>query len=106
MVYKRGKTFHYDFSIAGQRYRGSTKQPTATAARQWESTLMLKIKERGNRWVSKKSPRLCDFSSEFLDFVGRSSLDQDTKLYYHNGWRLLAQSEIAALPLDAITQEP
>lgn len=43
MIVKRGKFFHYAFMVDGERYRGSTKETTASKARQFESMLMADV---------------------------------------------------------------
>ena len=39
MLYRRGTTWHYDFTVAGSRQRGTTHQTSESKARKVESTL-------------------------------------------------------------------
>jgi len=66
---KRGNTFHYDFSIAGRRYRGTTKAKTETKARIVESQLMAKIEEGLKPAHLRKMPILRDYAVGFIKQV-------------------------------------
>ena len=46
-LYKRNEVWHYDFFLAGRRYRGSTKEKSATRARIIESAIIADVKNRG-----------------------------------------------------------
>ena len=104
-LYKRGKTWYYNFRIDGKRYPGSTKQTKEAAAKKVESLLMTEVIERGSMLPRRKSPLLRVFSSDFLAWVDNSSLDSDTKRYYKNGWRLLEGTEIVGMRLSDITPD-
>lgn len=93
--------FWYDFHFQGKRYRGSTKQTTRGAARQVETALLLKLSSGGS--ICQKSPDLCEFAPRFLEHVEKSRLDDDTKTYYKNGWRILKDQDIARMRIDGIT---
>src|SRR6266571_1008485 len=104
-LYKRGRVYHYRFRINGRRYRGSTKKTTLTAARRIEALAMARAEERGGVLL-RRSPVLCEFSKRFLEWVEKqSTLKQKSKDYYANGWRLLAETDIAGMRLDAISQD-
>jgi len=45
MIYKRGKTYHYDFGVNGERYRGSLETPDHRAAKDKEKDLVRLAKE-------------------------------------------------------------
>ena len=53
MIAKRGKYFHYAFMLDGERYRGSTKETTASKARQFESMLIADIRSSGRQPTTK-----------------------------------------------------
>jgi hypothetical protein len=49
---------------------------------------------------------LREFGKRFLQWVGnQSTLKQKSKDYYANGWRLLADTDVAGMRLDAISQD-
>jgi integrase len=107
VIVKRGKYFHYAFMVDGERYRGSTKETTASRARQFESMLIADIRTRGGNPQLKRSPVLREFAIEFLRYVDHreqaGSLDSESARYYHNGWRLLSAHEIAGMRIDHIS---
>lgn len=106
-VFKRGDTFHYDFMIRGDRYRGSTKEKTPGKARTFESMLMAKIVEGGTDFRTTKAPILSEVAPKFLAEIDAQTeaknLDSDTKRHYHNGWRTLKEMHIAGMRIDHIT---
>ena len=101
-LYKRGRVYHFRFRINGRRYRGSTKKTKLTAARRIEALTMAQAEERGGVLLLRRSPVLGEFSKRFLDWVNNQSmLKQKSKDYYANGWRLLADTDVAGMRLDA-----
>ena len=56
--------------------------------------------------LRKRSPLLRDFKIRFLEWVeGNITLKQKTKGYYENGWRLLEETDIVAMRVNAITED-
>jgi integrase len=105
-LHKRGRVYHYRFRINGRRYRGSTKKTTLTAARRIEALTMAQAEERGGVLLLRRSPVLREFSKRFLEWVNNQSmLKQKSKDYYANRWRLLADTDVAGMRLDAICQD-
>ena len=105
-LYKRGRVYHYRFRINGRRYRGSTKKTTLTAARRIEALAMARAEERGGVLPLRRSPVLREFSKRFLEWVeNQRTLKQKSKDYYANGWRLLADTDLAGMRIDAISQD-
>lgn len=103
---KRGDTYQYHFWVAGKRYRGSTKQNNLAAAWRVESMLIAEAEQKGEIHLSKRSPVLREFSEKFLDWVNnKSGLQQKSKDYYANGWRLLAETDIAGMRMSEITRD-
>jgi hypothetical protein len=51
MLYRRGNIWHYDFTIAGRRQRGSTRQSSESRARKVESKLIAQT-SKGERPAS------------------------------------------------------
>jgi integrase len=107
VIVKRGKYFHFAFMVDGERYRGSTKEMTASKARQFESMFIADIRNRGGNRQLKRSPILSEFAQRFLAYVDKrteaKTMDADTKRHYHNGWKLLEATEIAGMRIDQIT---
>jgi integrase len=105
-LHKRGGIYHYHFWVDGTRYRGSTKKANLAAARRVESLLLAQAEEKGDVVLRKRSPLLRDFKIRFFEWVeGNTTLKQKTKDYYENGWRLLEETDVAAMRLNAITKD-
>lgn len=102
---KRGGFYHYHFWVQGQRYRGSTKKTTISAARQIESRLIAAAEEEGDLTTKKRSPILCELESRFFDWVEKSTLAEKSKTYYRNGWRLLSETKVASMRLNVICKD-
>lgn len=98
---RKSKYYWYDFAVAGRRYRGSTKESNKTRAGAI-AALKLANATEGRDPLPKKAPVLQEFSGRFLEWVKNVKLEHKTKLYYRNGWRLLAASPIAGMQLDRI----
>ena len=98
---KKSKYYWYDFTVAGRRYRGSTKESNKTRASAI-AALKLANATEGRDPLPKKAPVLQEFSGRFLEWVKNVKLEHKTKLYYRDGWRLLAASPIAGMRLDKI----
>jgi integrase len=104
-LYKRGRFWHYEFQINGNRYRGSTQQTIQARARQVEVRKMQEVQENGYSPMPKKPPILRDFAAAVLKRFDNSSLDPDTKRYYRSGWGRLEATPLAGMRLDWITSE-
>ena len=98
---KKSKFYWYDFTVGGRRYRGSTKETNKTRASAI-AALKLANATEGRDPLPKKAPVLQEFSGRFLEWVKNVNLEHKTKLYYRDGWRLLAASPIAGMRLDKI----
>jgi integrase len=98
---RKSKYYWYDFTVAGRRYRGSTRESNKTRASAI-AALKLANATEGRDPLPKKSPVLQEFSGRFLEWVKNVKLEHKTKLYYRDGWRLLAASPIAGMRLDKI----
>ncbi len=84
-----------------RRYRGSTKESNKTRAGAI-AALKLANATEGRDPLPRKAPGLQEFSGRFLEWVKNVKLEHKTKLYYRDGWRLLAASPIAGMRLDKI----
>jgi integrase len=105
MIFRRSKSvfYWYDFTVAGGRYRGSTKQTSKTAAQQYESVLMAQIVEQGPSALPKKAPAFRDFVPCFRRYIEKhNNLAPKSKAYYRDGIGLLLESAIASKRLDQI----
>jgi integrase len=103
-LYKRGEVFHYDFTIDGRRYRGTTKQGVFSRARIVEARLMNEARQR-KLIIQRRTLTLAEFSKRFLDWVGKSRLEPESKKYYQSGWRMLAETPISRVRLAHITTD-
>ncbi len=98
---RKSKFYWYDFTVGGRRYRGSTKESNKTRAGAI-AALKLANASEGRDPLPRKAPGLQEFSGRFLEWVKNVKLEHKTKLYYRDGWRLLAASPIAGMRLDKI----
>ncbi len=100
----KSKFYWYDFTVGSKRYRGSTKETNKTRA---ESIAALKLSQavEGINPLPKKSPGLLEFSSRFLEWVKAAKLEQKTKTYYLNGWRLMSKTQLTGMRIDRITTD-
>jgi integrase len=103
-LFRRGKTYHYDFGINGRRYRGTTKATTETKAEQVLKRLIAAA-QQGQLQESRRVLRMCELEPRFTKFVGGSSLDPDTKRYYKQGWALLEKTPLSKMRIDRITRD-
>jgi hypothetical protein len=100
----KSKYYWYDFTVRGERYRGSTKETNETRA-QKVAALKLATAIKGSDPLDKKPPTLREYSKDFLRWVETGRLESDTRRYYRNGWRLLEKTKIAAMRMDQITKD-
>jgi integrase len=101
---KRGGIFHYDFAVDGRRFRGTTKEKTASRARMIEAALINDARQR-KLTVRRRSLTLLEFSDRFLGWVGETHLEPKSKQYYRGGWKMLEATPIAAMRLSHITTD-
>ena len=100
---KQSKYYWYDFTVRGERYRGSTKETNETRAQKAAALKLAAIK--GSDPLDRKPPTLREYSKDFLEWVGTGRLEFDTRRYYRNGWRLLEQTKIAGMRMEQITKD-
>ena len=62
-VYKRddSKYHRYDFTVAGSRYRGSTRQTSESKARTVEAKLIAEAEANGPQAIKVKAPTLSGY---------------------------------------------
>ena len=106
MLYRRGKTWHYDFTVAGRRQRGTTDQTSESRARKVESKLIAEAERRGPSAVLRRAPLLCDFAPRFLEWVDHARhLAPKSRRYYRVGWNQIRSTPLMGMNLDRITTE-
>jgi len=105
-LHKRGDIYHYRFMQGSRLYRGSTKETSVKAAKEFLRILKQGLKDRTIHPDMRKSPTLQEFSVRFLAHIDKrkesGDLDRDTQRTYHNGWRLLSATPIVHMRLDQI----
>ncbi len=100
----KSKFYWYDFTVRGQRYRGSTQETTAARAAKLASLKLAQVVE-GTDPLFRKAPVLLEFSRRFLDWLEDVRLENKTKTYYRDGWRLLKPTTVLGMRLDKITSD-
>jgi integrase len=98
------KYLWYDFAVRGARFRGSTQETNQHRA---AKIAALKFAEAVKRHdpLPRRAPVLRDFSTRFLDWVDAAQLEDKTKAYYRNGLRMLKDTALAGMRLDAIIND-
>jgi integrase len=105
-LFKKQKSqfYWYDFTVRGQRYRGSTNETKASRASKIASLKLAEAIENSDP-LPRKSPVLLEFSRRFLQWLDNARLEDMTKIYYRNGWRLLRATAIVGMRLDQVTTD-
>ncbi len=101
---RNSKFFWYDFTVRGERHRGSTDQTKQVRATKIAASKLAEAL-KGNDPLDRKAPFLREFSKTFLKWVEASKLEEKTKAYYRDGWRLLSETSITGMRLDRITND-
>ena len=107
-VYKRdnSKYHRYDFTVAGIRYRGSTKQTSESKARTLEAKLIADAEAKGPQAIRVKAPTLSGYVPQFLEWVNHGrGIDDDTRRYYRYGVARIQQTDLLNVRLDQISRE-
>ncbi len=100
----KSKFYWFDFTVRGQRYRGSTGETKAVKATKVASMKLAHAIERGDLFPSK-STVLVEFSERFLNWLKEARLEPKTKKFYRNGCRLLKTTAVFSTRLTEITTE-
>jgi site-specific recombinase XerD len=98
----KSKFYWYDFTVRGHRYRASTQETKSVRALQIASLKLASAMENTDP-VPSKPLVLGEFAERFLDWVNNSRLEEKTRKFYRNGWRLLKSTFVATLRVDQIT---
>jgi integrase len=102
---KNSGSWWYDFTVRGERFRGSTKETKKAAAHAKAARMLTEISEGRNSHHTKKAPVLSELSGRFLDWVATSRLETKTRAYYQNGWKLLEKTDILGMRIDQIRSD-
>ena len=94
--------YWYDFTVRGRRYRGSTQEPKSARAAKAASLKLASVIE-GTDPLPCKPSVLSEFAERFDTWVDDGRLEEKTKKFYRNGWRLLKATPVAGLRIDQIT---
>ena len=100
----KSKFYWYDFTVRGQRYRGSTNETKADRASKIAGLKLAQVVENTDP-LPRKAPVLLEFSQRFLEWLEKITLEDKTKTYYRDGWRLLQTTNIIGMRLDQITKD-
>ena len=103
-LFKKTKSrfYWYDFTARGRRYRGSTQETNSVRALQVASLKLAFAMENTDPLPSKPTA-LRGLADRFLAWVDGSRLEEMTKKFYRNGWRVLKATPIAEARVDQIT---
>ena len=99
---RKSKFYWYDFTVRGHRYRGSTQETKSVRALQIASLKLASVMQRTDPLPTKPAV-LQEFADRFLDWVNHGRLEEKTKKFYRNGWRLLKLTSVAMRRIDQIT---
>jgi integrase len=98
----KSKFYWYDFTVRGRRYRGSTQETKSVRALQVASLKLASVIENTDPLPSKPTA-LSDFAERFMAWVDTGRLEEMTRKFYRNGWRLLKATPIADTRVNLIT---
>jgi hypothetical protein len=100
----KSKFYWYDFTVRGQRFRGSTQETKADRASKVAGLKLAQILE-GKDPLPKKPSTFAEFSDRFLTWITDGRLESQTKRYYRNGWRMLKTTAVVNMSVDEITND-
>jgi len=100
----KSKFYWYDFTVRGHRYRGSSQETKAVRASKVAGLKLAQVIECSDQ-LPNRPTALDEFSQRFFSWVDDSRLENKTKRYYRNGWRLLTATAVASSRLDQITSD-
>ena len=105
-IFKKAKSrfYWFDFTVRGQRYRGSTRETKAVRATKVASMKLAQAVEHGDIF-STKSTVLFEFSERFLTWLDETRVEEKTRKYYRNGCRLLKPTPVFSMRLTEVTME-
>jgi hypothetical protein len=98
----KSKFYWYDFTVRGRRYRGSTQETRSVRALKAASLKLASVMKNTDPFPSKPTA-LGEFTDRFLAWVDNGRLEEKTKKFYRNGWRLLKATPASNARVDQIT---
>jgi len=98
----KSKFYWYDFTVRGRRYRASTQETKSVKALKIASLKLASVIENTDPLPSKPTA-LGDFAERFLAWVDTARLEEMTRKFYRNGWRLLKATAIVEVRVNQIT---
>ena len=98
----KSKFYWYDFTVRARRYRGSTQETKSVRALKAASLKLASVMENTDPFPSKPTA-LGEFTERFLAWVDNGRLEEKTKKFYRNGWRLLKATPVSNARVDQIT---
>lgn len=101
---EKSKFYWYDFAVRGQRYRGSTEETNFARAGKIAG-LKLAAALEGSDPLDRKAPVLGDFATRFLKWITEANLEEATKVYYRDGWRLLSKTILKSMKIDRVSND-
>jgi integrase len=103
-IYLRGDVWYYLFYIHGRRYRGSTKTKNQKQAERVEARKRVAA-ETGESLRQKRVPLVREFAREFVEWLDKTTLAENTKNDYKNGRRLILKTPLSGMRMDQITAD-
>ncbi len=103
-IYQRGDVWYYLFYINGRRHRGSTKTKNHKQAERVEARKRVAAEE-GESLRPKRVPLVREFAKQFIEWLDKTTLAENTKADYKNGRRLILKTPISGIRMDQITAD-
>src|SRR4029077_13661846 len=100
----KSKFYWYDFTVRGRRYRASTQETKSVKALKIASLKLASVIENTDPLPSKPTA-LGDFADRFLAWVDTARLEEMTRKFYRNGWRLLKATPVVEVRVNQITSD-
>jgi integrase len=98
----RSKFYWYDFTVQGRRYRASTQETKSVRALKIASLKLASVIENTDP-LPCKPIALAHLAERFLGWVDTARLEEMTRKFYRNGWRLLKATPVADTRVNEIT---
>jgi integrase len=100
----KSRFYWFDFTVRGQRYRGSTGETKAVHATKVASMKLAWALEHGDLFPTKPTV-LSELSKRFLTWLEEARLEDKTRKFYKYGCRLLKVTSMFSMRLPDITTE-
>ena len=101
---EKSRFYWFDFTVRGQRYRGSTGETKAVRAAKAASMRLAQALENGDLFPTRPTV-LAEFTQRFRSWLDQARVEEKTRKYYRNGCRLLKVTSIFGMRLTEITTE-